>query len=205
MLLFLAFLAVNSVLSQFTASQYWIYPLQTLACGISLIFLRRDYEFGHFRKPLVVFAVALVAFVIWIAPQTFLGAAPRRVGFNPEHFGASSALYWSTLLLRFLRLVVVVPIVEEIFWRGFLLRYLVREQFRSVAFGTFTWLSFVGVTIAFALAHTAADWPAAILTGALFNLVAYRSRSLASCVITHALTNLLLGIWIMATRQWGFW
>jgi membrane protease YdiL (CAAX protease family) len=39
----------------------------------------------------------------------------------------------------------------------------------------------------------------------LYNLVAYRTRSLASCVVAHAVTNLLLGLWIMATRQWGFW
>jgi membrane protease YdiL (CAAX protease family) len=50
-----------------------------------------------------------------------------------------------------------------------------------------------------------ADWPAAIITGALFNLVAYRTRSLAACVLTHAITNLVLAIYILRTGQWGFW
>ena len=45
----------------------------------------------------------------------------------------------------------------------------------------------------------------AVLTGALFNLVAYRTKSLASCVLVHAAVNLMLGIYIMQTGQWGFW
>jgi CAAX prenyl protease-like protein len=109
------------------------------------------------------------------------------------------------VLMRFLRLVVVVPLVEEIFWRGFLLRYLINQKFTAIAVGTFSWLSFVVVTGLFGFAHSRADWIPALICGALYNLVAYRTRSLASCVIAHALTNLLLGLWIMQTRQWGFW
>jgi membrane protease YdiL (CAAX protease family) len=50
-----------------------------------------------------------------------------------------------------------------------------------------------------------ADWPAALLTGILFNFVMVRTKSLAVCVIAHAVTNLGLGVFIMCTRQWGFW
>ena len=55
------------------------------------------------------------------------------------------------------------------------------------------------------LEHQPADYPAALLTGALFNWIAIRTRSLSSCILAHAITNLLLGFYIMATRQWGFW
>ena len=150
-------------------------------------------------------AIGVLVFVIWIAPQAFLGFAARTDGFNPDLFVAQPAFFWSTVAFRFLRLVVVVPLVEEIFWRGFLLRYLIDENFDRVTVGTFGWVSFVTVTLAFALAHSMPDWPAAILTGVLYNLVAYRTKSLSSCVIAHALTNLLLGAWIMQTKQWGFW
>jgi hypothetical protein len=102
-------------------------------------------------------------------------------------------------------MVVVVPFVEEIFWRGFLLRFLVREDFATVPFGTFAWRSFLISIAGFCAVHSMADWPAAIITGALFNLVAYRTRSLAACVLTHAITNLVLAIYILRTGQWGFW
>jgi hypothetical protein len=101
--------------------------------------------------------------------------------------------------------VVVAPLVEEIFWRGFLLRYLNNEKFTSIAVGTFSWSSFLVVTVAFGFSHPRADWMPALICGALYNLVACRTHSLASCVVAHAITNLLLGLWIMQTRQWGFW
>jgi len=118
---------------------------------------------------------------------------------------ASLAVLAVNLGLRFLRLVVVVPLLEEIFWRGFLLRYLINEDFTQVPMGAFSWLSFGVVTAGFCFEHSLPDWPAAILTGALYNLVAYRTRSLSSCVLVHAVTNALLGAYVLHTRQWGFW
>ena len=185
--------------------EFWIYPLQTLLCAGLLFFFRRNYEFGQVRQPFHLVMVGLLVFLLWIAPQQFLHFPARRAGFDPEVFAADPLLYWITLGLRFLRLVVVVPLVEEIFWRGFLLRFLISEKFEVVPFGSFSWFSFTVVTVAFALSHALADWPAALVTGALYNLVAYRTRSLLSCVLAHSLTNLALGLWIVTSRQWGFW
>ena len=184
---------------------YWTYPAQTVICGALLLWFWRDYEFSAPRPLWFAVVIGLIVFVIWIAPQQFFGFAPRTVGFDPELFGKGTAPYWATVILRFLRLVVVVPLVEEIFWRGFLLRYLISEKFTTITVGTFSWFSFIAVTIAFGFAHSRADWIAALICGALYSLAAYRTRSLASCVVAHALTNLLLGLWIMQTRQWGFW
>jgi CAAX prenyl protease-like protein len=86
-----------------------------------------------------------------------------------------------------------------------LLRYLIAENFESIRFGTFSWLSFAVVTLAFGLSHDMPDWPAALVAGALYNVVAYRTKSLPACILAHALTNLALGCWIVATKQWGFW
>ena len=187
------------------APEYWVYPLQTFVCGALVLWFWRAYDFNGVRGIPVALAVGVVVFVLWISPQAFLGFAPRSEGFNPELFAGQAGLYWTTVLLRFLRLVVVVPLVEEIFWRGFLLRYFVDEKFDRVAMGTFTWLSFAVVSIGFMLVHSSADWPAALVTGALYNFVAYRTKSLGACVAAHATTNLLLGLWIMNTKQWGFW
>jgi membrane protease YdiL (CAAX protease family) len=59
--------------------------------------------------------------------------------------------------------------------------------------------------VAFTLVHSQEDWPAALLTGILFNLIAVRTKSLWACVVAHAVANLALGLYICATRQWGFW
>ncbi len=185
--------------------RYWVFPLQTAVCAATLWRLRKRYTFGPYQGFGFATAVGLLALAVWIAPQWLLGAAPRIDGFNPEHFGTNSPVYLWNLGLRLVRMVVIVPLVEEIFWRGFLLRYLVNEDFCKVPFGTFTWRSFSITSAAFCLEHQFADWPAALVTGALFNIVAWRTRSLAACVITHAITNLFLAFYILETRQWGFW
>jgi uncharacterized protein len=211
MLSFVLFLGVGGALKQpgaalwLAAPEFWIYPLQTLLCVGLLIYFRHEYDFHRLRRPAFAITIALLAFILWITPQQFYRFPSRVVGFNPETFVAEPALYWTTLVVRFLRLVVVAPLVEEIFWRGFLLRYLITEKFEALPFGAFSWLSFLIVTLAFGVSHSMADWPAALLTGALYNVVAYRTKSLSSCVLAHGLTNLALGLWILVTKQWGFW
>jgi len=189
-------------------SQYWVYPLQTLVCGALVIVFWRHYRLAFPRGLLFTVTVALLVLAIWVSPQELFGFSHRygdASSFNPTTFPPGSLAYWWRLAFRFLRIAVVVPFVEEIFWRGFLLRYLIKEDFESVPFGTFSWLSFSLVTVFFALEHQPADYPAALLTGALYNWIAIRTRSLSSCILAHAITNLLLGVYIMHTRQWGFW
>ncbi|HYR58229.1 MAG TPA: CAAX prenyl protease-related protein [Chthoniobacteraceae bacterium] len=212
---FLGFLALNELLGKMSEGmagawwwsepRLWIFPLQTIVCGSLLLRWRRCY--GLKRPARAAFAVAVGALVlaIWIAPQAWMHFPARLAGFDPTYFGKSGWAFDVTVALRFLRLVVVVPLVEEIFWRGYLLRILIADPFTDVPIGAFSWRSFAIVTAGFCLEHQPADWPAAILAGALYNLVAYRTRSLSSCVLAHAVTNLLLGIYVMRTGQWGFW
>ena len=183
---------------------FWIFPLQTFVCAAILWSQRRHYVFGPMKGFGFATLIGIVALVVWIAPQAFFGSAPRLDGFDPHRFGEGWP-FWLNLSLRMLRMVVIVPLVEEIFWRGFLLRYLVRPEFDTVPMGTFTWMSFAITTAGFCFEHQRPDWPAAAITGALFNLVAYRTRSLAACVLTHAVTNLTLAFYILHTKQWGFW
>jgi uncharacterized protein len=211
MVLFLALLSLGNVLKWvggnfwLNSPEYSIYPVQTILCALLLWWFWPEYDLARPRRLGFGLLVGVLVFVLWISPQAFFGFPARSVGFNPEQFGAQPTLYWLTVSLRFLRLVVVVPLVEEIFWRGFLLRFLIAEDFERVPLGTFTWMSFGVVVVAFGFSHNRPDWAAAILTGILYNAVIYRTKSLSTCVVTHALTNLLLGVWIMKTGQWGFW
>ncbi len=189
----------------FSAGRYWIYPLQTLVCGFLLVRGWKYYELALPRKNLITAGIGVLVLCVWIAPQEVFGFAPRTDGFEPEFFGGEGPAYLANVGFRFIRLVIIVPLVEEIFWRGFLLRYVIRQDFENVPFGTFEWRSFAVVTIGFCLEHSFSDWPAALLAGALYNGVAYWTRSLSACVVAHAITNLLLGIYVMRTGQWGFW
>ena len=192
----------NPALSQ---PQYWVFPLQTLVCAALLWKLRKRFELRPFAGFGFATLIGLLALVVWISPQAVFGFPPRTDGFLPHFFEPDGWPYWLNLTVRIFRMTVVVAFVEELFWRGFLLRFLVRENFADVPFGTFTWRSFLISSFAFCLEHNWNDWPAAIITGALFNIVAYRTRSLAACILTHAVTNLALAFYILRTGQWGFW
>ena len=212
-LVFMALLACGEFVSKLFEGQawwvvatprYWVFPLQTVVCGALLAYGWKHYVWRAPAKPLFTIAIAVLVLALWIAPQELFGQKRRWEGFDPGFFGDGGA-YAANVGVRFIRLVIVVPLLEEIFWRGFLLRYLIGEDFTKVPFGTFSWKSFGVVTLLFALAHFGPDFWPAVLTGALYNLVAYRTRSLSSCVLAHAITNLLLGIYILRTGQWGFW
>ncbi len=211
---FLGFLALSQlVASLFETSgilfladpKYWIFPLQTAVCAGILLVFWREYTFAPLRPWLIGAGAGLLALVIWLSPQELFHVAPRTKGFDPGIFTDSPMLYWLTVVARFARLVIIVPLVEEIFWRGFLMRYLINERFTSVAFGTFRPFSFFAVAVLFMFVHSTSDWIPALLTGLIFNAVAVKTKSLWACVLAHAVTNLLLGIYIMMTGQWGFW
>ncbi len=164
----------------FASPEFWIYPAQTILCGALLLLVLARIRVS--RGPANRFPDS--GWDRWFLASGFL----RRLFSALRHastvsirksFPAQPAAYWTTLVFRFLRLVVVVPLVEEIFWRGFVLRYFINEKFHAVPIGAFSWLSFAVVTVGFGFAHSRADWIAALITGALYNCVAYRTKSLA--------------------------
>jgi CAAX prenyl protease-like protein len=187
------------------AAIYLVYPLQTLACAAMLACFWRQYALEAPREAWLASTIALLAFALWVSPQVLFHLSPRLAGFDPGVFSAYRGIYWASLVVRFLRLIVVVPLLEEIFWRGFLLRYLISEDFDKVPFGAYSLTANAVVAAGFMLEHSPRDWPAALATGLLYNFIAFRTKSLSSCVLAHALTNALLGAFIVATRQWGFW
>lgn len=211
---FLAFLGLSSLLSGFFESstnqllvhpEFWIYPLQTVVCAGILIYYWKEYTFAPLWPWFIGVGVGLLVLAIWVSPQAVFHFKPRLDGFNPQVFQDSPLLYNLTVISRFARLVIVVPLLEEIFWRGFLMRYLISDNFARVPFGKFSAISFFGVAVLFMFEHGTPDWPAALITGLLYNALAVRTKSLFACVVAHAVTNLGLGLYIMRTGQWGFW
>lgn len=190
--------------------QYWVHPAQTLICGALVLHWWRVPRWQPPTHLVFTFFIGVAALVLWVSPLAYLvekfhPSSARVPGFDPAFFGADGWPYYLNAGLRFIRLVIVVPFVEELFWRGFLLRWIIDPDFTKVPIGTYQHKAFAVVTLGFMLEHAPADWPAALLTGALFNLVAIWTRSLASCVLVHAITNLLLGIYILRTGHTGFW
>ena len=137
-----------------------------------------------------------------------LGFTSRGEGFDPADAGGrDSVYYWLSVGMRFIRMVVVVALIEEIFWRGFLMRYLLDKDgdYWEQPFGKFSWLSYLVVTLLFMFAHAPSDYLGALVYGTLTYALAVITKSLAACILMHAVANLVLGIYVMITGQIGYW
>jgi len=200
-----------------------VYPLQTLVALGFLVYFWRAYTFNwSWRWGMVGVFFGAVGIGFWLLPTVLydawglkadpggwlgmLGVEARKEGFDPGLFENPFA-YWASLSLRFLRAVVVVALVEEIFWRGFVMRFACdwEGDYWKQAFGQHRWLSYSIVTGLFMAAHSSSDYAGAFVYGSLTYLLCVWSKNLGACVIMHATANLLMGIYIMKSGNYGLW
>ncbi len=150
--------------------------------------------------------VGIAMFGLWIGLD---GHYPRLsdpgAGANPFHqFGHGSAFAWFYIIVHIAGMTIIVPPVEEIFYRSLVYRYLVKIDFRAMPLGQFHGLSFVVTSVLFGLMHPD-RWVAGILFGLVCQgLVVWKNR-LGDAITAHATTNLLLGCWVVWKGQWSFW
>lgn len=127
-----------------------------------------------------------------------------RSAFNPlRQLAADPAWAYSFLAIRLLGLAVIVPIIEEFFLRGFLMRYVVHDQWWNVPFGTVNRLAVIVGTAVPMLMHPG-ELLAALVWFSMVTWLMVRTRNIWDCVVAHAVTNLLLGVYVIATGEWHF-
>lgn len=200
-----------------------LYPIQSVVCLGILWHYRKSYEWGwswRWMVPGVVFGLTGIGF--WLLPTSlyewleleekpggllgWLGVDARRDGFDPNLFENPVAM-GVTVFFRFLRAAVVVAFVEEIFWRGFLMRFVCdwEGDYWKQPFGKPTLLSYAVVTGAFTLAHAPVDYAGAVIYGSLTWLLCIWGKSLAACILMHAVANFTMCVFIMQTGKFGLW
>ncbi len=185
------------------------YALKTLLVGTLLLAFRGRFPELRVRFDpvnwLLGVVAGLVVLVIWVAPEKLLEpllfTTPK--GFHPYLYAEAGVPVAMVIGVRILGASVVVPIMEELFWRSFLMRYLVHSNFREVAMGTFRLVPFLIVAVAFGFEHH--RWLVGILAGLVYGGLLVWRRDLFTIVLAHAVTNLGLGIYVVVTERWSFW
>lgn len=200
---------------------YVVYPIKTFAVGLTIAMLwGRLPSFRPMNRNLfwLSAAIGVAGCVLWVLLDPFVvQRTPEELGkgFNPFLFkdsGWGMEMVWALAVVRILGATLVVPIMEEVFWRGFLMRYLIPEtvkdvvndNFEKVPIGTFGVVSFAVTTAIFASVH-GAQWPLGVAVGLLYGWWFIRTKSLGSVMIAHGVTNLLLGIYVLVSQRWYFW
>ncbi len=142
-------------------------------------------------------------FKMVLAP--FKGGWPAGPEVVDPTVGLTPLAWWSQAVLRIAVATTTVPLVEELFWRAFLLRALIDwNRFDRVPLGQFTWFSFLGTSLLSCLQHPA-QWGVSVLCWFAFNGLFYWKKSILFLVIVHGVTNLALYLYVLAAGDWQFW
>jgi CAAX prenyl protease-like protein len=209
--LFMLLLAVRGSLPADGSSPIdprWVYGATVLLVGGLLAWFWREYgelalqNLPSTKEVLLAIAVGVAVFVLWInldAPILRLGEASAT--FKPVD--AQGNLDWPLIVVRLVGAALLVPVMEELFWRSFLMRWIDRPQFETVVPQQVSLKAIALSTFVFMLAHTL--WLAAIIAGLAYALLFVRTGKLWVPVIAHAVTNGVLGVWVVMTGNWQFW
>jgi uncharacterized protein len=155
-------------------------------------------------------AIGILVFVIWISPDLLFGYRRHWLFTNAITGSAVSSLPDALkqnpafLALRALSSTALVPIIEELFWRGWLMRWLVDWNFQKVPLGAYEPSAFWITAVLFASEH-GPYWEVGLAAGVIYNWWMIRTRSLGDCILAHAVTNGVLAIYVVATAHWEYW
>jgi uncharacterized protein len=196
-----------------------VYTIKIALTLAAIALVLPGYRQFPFQISFLAVAVGIVGVVIWvglcrlnlehkyifpvferIGLSNILGSGDRSA-FNPfEQFKDRPALAWIFLTIRFIGLALVVPVIEEFFLRGFVMRFVIERDWWTVPFGKVTRLAVVLGTAVPMLSH-----PELVAAAVWFSLVTWlmiRTRNIWDCVAAHAVTNLLLGIYVVVSGDW---
>jgi CAAX prenyl protease-like protein len=205
-----AFLLITWIGGHWPALYPASYVAKTIAAAALLWIFRHRYTKIRWNYVWLGVIVGIIGVVQWVGMEKLLlhlwpdYPKPTVKLFIPhEHFD-SPALMWTFIIIRWVGPTLVVPVMEELFWRDYLWRtILAPNDFKLAAVGEWDWKPFLFVSLAFAAVHV--QWMTAIVWGLMIAGLLVYTKSLGACIIAHGVTNLLLGAYVLYTKDWYFW
>lgn len=210
---FLVFAGLTSLQGTFgEAGRFWIYALKSVAGAAILWVVWGGVKEARWSFSVEGIAVGVFIFLVWVFLDPFypkLDAIFPKLfkagtsSWNPfEQFG-TGALAWFFVAVRILGSSIVVPPLEELFYRSFVYRYIIDPNFEKVSLKSFHLGAFCIVSIVFGIAHR--EWLAGILCGISYQFLVVRHGRLNEAILAHGVTNFLLGCWVVWKGAWHFW
>jgi uncharacterized protein len=203
--IFIALLAIQ----QAVAIPAWLRFTVSIAAilAVSLVPLR-----GGPSKPFLSILIGIAVFVIWVAPDRiapnwhhFILFDNAIVGHPAGNTPPASKNDPIFLIFRIAISVIAVPILEELFWRGWLMRWLIdSKDFERVPLGTFAPAAFWLTALLFASEH-GSFWDVGFAAGIVYNWWMIRTRNIWDCILAHAVTNGVLAAYVIGAGQWQYW
>jgi CAAX protease family protein len=188
----------------------WFYPIRFVLVVLTILLFSRQYIAQRPTHPVASIGVGVVVFLVWIGPD-ILFAYRHHWLFDNRLLGSSTGILDAALrrnpfflVLRVITSAFLVPVLEELFWRGWLMRWLIERNFQKVPLGTYAGSAFWLVAILFASEH-GSYWEVGLLAGVVYNWWIVRTRNLSDCFLAHGVTNGLLAAYVLLAGQWQYW
>jgi CAAX prenyl protease-like protein len=207
---FVALLALRGLLPEGSLPSFiddgWLYALQAgVAAALLALWWHRYAELHEpprWRHVLPALALGAGVCWLWVAlDEPWMRFGTPAAGFQPV--GPDGAVLWSLIAVRWLGASLIVPVMEELFWRSFLMRWIERHDFLLLAPQQVGLRALLLSSAVFTLAHV--EWLAAAAAGLAYAGLYRWTGSLWAAVIAHAATNALLGAWVVLGGHWAYW
>ncbi|MCX6594313.1 MAG: CAAX prenyl protease-related protein [Acidobacteria bacterium] len=205
MVLLLAFLPLRGQIGPLE------YPLQVLVLSAFLWWASRDvisFKTTHLWASI---AIGAATFFLWIAPDLLVPGWRAHWLFSNAYVGqpgSTVAPEWRgdylVLISRTLKATVLVAIIEELFWRNWMMRWLIKPDFLSVPLGTYGAQAFWIVAAMFAIEH-GSYWEVGLATGIIWNAWMNKTKSMGDLIVVHGVTNFMLSLYTIFWGQWQYW
>ncbi len=219
---FLVFMLLTALPSSlYAGAEFWNYAIKTMGVGALLFWLRPWLPEMKWAISGEAVGVGVGIAVLWLACDQWMptssqiwawlesGMARMPKAKPPEtwnpvaYFADNAALGWGFVAVRVIGRSVVVPMVEEVFYRSFVYRMLVDTRFNTVEFSTYKPLAFFGTSLLFGIVHGDL-WMPGILCGMAYQWLCLRKNRLGDAMTAHALTNLIISFWTIYRGDWRF-
>jgi uncharacterized protein len=208
---FLVFLALLGLQDCLPLPQAVEFPLRCLILAGVLWYFSRPVISFRTQTPVLSILIGVAVFLIWIGPDYLFPGYRQHwlfsnwiVGHVATKLDDVAQGNPATLFFRVLRAVILVPIIEELFWRAWALRWIGNPNFQQVPLGWYSTSSFWIVAVLFAAEH-GPFWEVGLVCGILWNWWMGRTRSLGDLILTHAVTNGCLSAYVLIWRKWEYW
>lgn len=205
---YLLFLALDS---RFPFGPEVAYPLRIAAVTAVLLIFSRGVMNLRVSHAAGSVALGVAVFVVWIAPDLLWPGYRDHWLFQNALMGTAGSSIPSIVradlwfvAIRLAGSALLVPVIEEVFWRSWLMRYIVSRDFESVPLGAYTPQAFWICALLFASEH-GPYWDVGLLAGIAYNWWIVRTRNLGNCILAHAVTNACLGAYVLAADKWEYW
>jgi CAAX prenyl protease-like protein len=200
----------------------WKYAVRSAVCLGLFVWLRPwiYYPRLNLRHVPLAVVVGIGVFVAWVMGES--AWLKRTVPLAYEWYSKYAVLPWGEMretdlgaqyapevagwpftLVRIAGSALVIGVIEEFFWRGWLYRWMSGRNFLKVDPGNYERFAFFGVAAVFAVEHK--EWLGGFIAGLAYGWLYLKTRDIWAAALAHAITNALLGWYVVEAGAYWFW